>query len=94
MLRRLTKTQSRFRPIYYLGVYGYGTSVTTTEERASRLARLDGVETLGYLLGATLAPITLRAKGPNANFLVAILSCFLALIYLILSVDEPLESMF
>ena len=56
------------------------------------MARLDGIETLGYLAGAAISPILLKAKGPNANFLVAILSCFLALVYILIAVPEPLKS--
>ena len=37
--------------VYYMGVYSYGTKVTQPDERARRLARFDGSETLGKVLG-------------------------------------------
>jgi hypothetical protein len=45
--------------VYYLGFYSYGTSITTPSERATRLARFDGAEQLGILLGTFLSPIIL-----------------------------------
>ena len=37
--------------VLYLGTYGYVAIITTPEERAYRLARLDGVETLATIAG-------------------------------------------
>ena len=37
--------------ILYLGVYGYISAYTNTDERAYRLARCDGIESVGSILG-------------------------------------------
>ena len=37
--------------VYYMGVYGFGASITTPENRAKTLARFDAMETLGFVLG-------------------------------------------
>ena len=42
--------------VYYLGTYTYGTMVCPPEERAHRIARLDGIETLATLLGTLVSP--------------------------------------
>ena len=43
-------------PVYYLGVYNYGAMVSKPEDRAHRIAILDGVETLATLIGTLLSP--------------------------------------
>ena len=40
-----------FPALYYLGTYGFGTLNTKFNNRASTLARYDGFETIGMLLG-------------------------------------------
>ena len=45
-------------PVYYLGIYSYGSLVTKPEERAHRIARLDGTETLATLVGTLISPGT------------------------------------
>jgi PCFT/HCP family folate transporter-like MFS transporter 1/3 len=42
--------------VYNLGVYSYGTDVSKPEDRAYRLARLDGVETVAAVIGTSLSP--------------------------------------
>ena len=42
--------------VYYLGVYSYGTDVSKPEDRAYRLARLDGIETVAVVVGTSLSP--------------------------------------
>ena len=37
--------------VYYLGVYGFGASITNDENRALTLARFDAMETLGLVFG-------------------------------------------
>ena len=44
--------------VYYLGVYSYGSRVSKPEERAHRIARLDGVETLATVIGTLISPGT------------------------------------
>ena len=39
--------------VYYMGVYGFGASITTPENRAKTLARFDAMETLGFVLGTS-----------------------------------------
>jgi hypothetical protein len=43
--------------VYYMGMYGYGTDITTPEERAYRLARLDGSEYLAMTIAPLIGPI-------------------------------------
>ena len=43
--------------VYYLGVYGFGASVTTQDERATRLVRFDGIERLALVCGPLLAGV-------------------------------------
>ena len=45
-------------PVYYLGIYNYGAMVSKPEDRAHRIAILDGVETLATLIGTLLSPGT------------------------------------
>ena len=40
--------------VYYLGVYGFGASITTDENRALTLARFDAMETLGLVFGTII----------------------------------------
>ena len=49
-------------PIYYLGIYSYCISATLPDERAHRLARLDGVETGAKVLGTLLSPVVFKAS--------------------------------
>ena len=50
-------------PVYSLGFYGYGSSITTFTERASRLARYDGTEAFALLCGTSLAPVLANTLG-------------------------------
>jgi membrane protein DedA with SNARE-associated domain len=54
--------------VYYLGVYSYGTTVTKPKERAHRLARLDGVETLANIIGTLLSPFVFQKLGYFGNY--------------------------
>ena len=42
--------------VYYLGIYSYGTNVSRPKDRAYRLARLDGVETVALVVGTLISP--------------------------------------
>jgi hypothetical protein len=77
--------------VYYLGVYSYGTTVTKPEERAHRLARLDGVETLGNVLGTLLSPFVFRQLGYFGNYAVSAGFFGLAIAYLVCCVREPIQ---
>jgi hypothetical protein len=42
--------------VYYMGMYGYGTDITTPDERAYRLARLDASEYLAMTVAPLISP--------------------------------------
>ena len=42
--------------VYYMGMYGYGTDITTPDERAYRLARLDASEFLAMTIAPLISP--------------------------------------
>jgi MFS family permease len=42
-------------PIYYLGVYGYGASISEPKDRVELLARFDSLDLIGVVLGSTIA---------------------------------------
>ena len=77
--------------IYYLGIYSYGASVSEPNDRAHRIARLDGVETLSIMIGTLLSPIIVEkltfygSYGFYGGFVV------LAALYLKLFVKEPIK---
>lgn len=77
-------------PIYYMGVYGYGSNTVDQVKRASRLARFDGVEQVAYLIGAALSPIVFRAFGSWGSFLSGIVVNIAALWILIYHTPEPI----
>ena len=77
--------------VYYLGLYGYGASVSEPEERAHRIARLDGVETIATMIGTLLSPLVSKQLGYFGNYgLFAGLS-LLAALYLKVFVKEPVD---
>ncbi len=51
------------KSVYYLGVYAYGTAITTPANRASRLALFDGFEQSGKIIGTILSPIIVNNVG-------------------------------
>ena len=81
-----------FRPVYYMGIYSYGASITQHDERATRLARLDGIERVGLLIGIALSPILLDNIGIYANFAISVLCSGGALAYMTFVVKEPITS--
>ena len=76
--------------VYYLGVYSYGTTVTKPEERAHRLARLDGIETLASVVGTLLSPFIFKQLGYFGNYAISCGFFALSIIYLIFIVKEPI----
>ena len=76
--------------VYYLGYYGFGSSITNPEERAVRLARFDGFERGGMIVGIALSPAAFKAIGYYGCYAVRT-SCYaVAIIYLIFMVKEPI----
>ena len=58
--------------VYYLGIYSYGTNVSRPKDRAYRLARLDGVETVALVVGTLISP---KVKKPQLLMLNISLVC-------------------
>ena len=75
--------------LYYLGVYSYGTSVTTTENRAYRISRLDGTETIAMVIGIYVSSIVYETLGFYGNYGFCGGLAIIAVIYLTLFVKEP-----
>ena len=75
--------------VFYLGVYGYGTSVSQAKARASTLARYDGMETLGLIFGTLLSPVILQRFNPTAVYICKIGTTLFVILYLIFLVKEP-----
>ena len=74
--------------VYYLGSYSFGASVSSESTRAATLARIDGFEILGSVLGCLLSP-HLTTLG---TFLTCLGCQSLALLYLTTCVDEPITT--
>eukprot|EP00095_Tigriopus_kingsejongensis_P000772 maker-scaffold67_size430214-snap-gene-1.17 protein:Tk00772 transcript:maker-scaffold67_size430214-snap-gene-1.17-mRNA-1 annotation:"solute carrier family 46 member 3-like isoform x1" len=77
-------------PIYYMGVYGYGSNTVKQEKRAARLARFDGVEQIANVVGLALSPIAFMTTGYLGSFLMGTGCNILALLYLIFYTPEPI----
>ena len=77
--------------VYYLGVYSYGTTVTKPKERAHRLARLDGVETLAIIIGTLLSPIIFKNFGYFGNYAISAVLFAISIFYLVCFVKEPIQ---
>jgi hypothetical protein len=78
--------------VYYMGYYGYGASITSLDNRAALLARYDGLEQGGMLLGTLLSPLAFQVIGYLGCYLVKLVLFILALTYLIIFVREPIKS--
>ena len=77
--------------IYYMGYYGLGSSITTDEERTSRLARFDGVEQFGAIIGTIMSPLIFTYLGNYGSFIATAIFHGAAFIYVPLFVKEPLQ---
>lgn len=75
--------------VYYMGVYSYGTNVTTPQERSRRLARYDGVEVVANMVGTVLSPVLGDRIGFYGTYGVGSGSMLMALFYLVFFVNEP-----
>jgi MFS family permease len=78
--------------VYFLGVFVYGTTVTKPEERAYRLARLDGMLTLSDIIGTMLSPYIFDYMGYYGNYILSSASFALAIIHLVFFVKEPIDT--
>ncbi|XP_059097126.1 lysosomal proton-coupled steroid conjugate and bile acid symporter SLC46A3-like [Tigriopus californicus] len=75
--------------VYYMGFYGYGSSASNPKERTTRLARFDGVEQTGSLIGTLLSPVLFSAVGYLGCYSIRAVLHFLALVYMIFIAKEP-----
>jgi len=74
--------------IFYVGVYGFITDVTTDQTRAMRFGLYDAVELIGYWVGTFLSP-KLHAMGGNyLNYSVTAAFAAIALVYLVVFVKD------
>lgn len=76
--------------VYYLGTYSYLTCVTRPTERAHRLARADGVEFVGSIIGTLLSPVILEYLDYYGSYSLSSALILAALVYCVLFVPEPL----
>ena len=77
--------------VYYLGQYGYGASVTEPEERAHRIARLDGTEYVATMIGTLLSPVISKHIGYFGNYGLNGALALTAVVYLKFVVEEPVK---
>ena len=76
--------------IYFLGVYSYVTTITNPEERAHRLARLDGIDNLATVVGSLLSPVVFKQLGYFGSYSLSWMFSASALAYMLLFAKEPL----
>ena len=55
--------------VWYLGVYSFAVDITTTGDRASRMARFEGFEQVAYVVGNALSPILFHTIGYEGAFM-------------------------
>lgn len=77
--------------VYYLGVYSYGTAITQPNERAYRLARMDGMETIATIIGTLLSPVVFKTLGYHGSFGISGAFILLAIVYFVKFVEEPIK---
>ncbi|TRY81172.1 hypothetical protein TCAL_13740 [Tigriopus californicus] len=75
--------------VFYMGFYGYGSSASNPQDRTTRLARFDGVEQAGGLIGTLLSPVLFSAIGYLGCYSIRAVLRFLALVYVIFIAKEP-----
>ncbi len=76
-------------PVYYMGYYGLGASITSPEERAARMARFDGVEQFGQLVATLVSPVIFDRLGNYGSFGFSSACVASALAYVVFVVEEP-----
>jgi MFS family permease len=77
--------------VFYLGMYSFVTNVAKPKDRAHRLARLDGMELLGYIVGTFVSPVIYERVGSFGSYGLSAGFIFLAIAYLVAFVEEPIE---
>ena len=55
--------------VWYLGVYSFAVDITTTGDRASRMAGFEGFEQVAYVVGNALSPILFHTIGYEGAFM-------------------------
>ena len=76
-------------PIYYMGVYGYGSSSASQPQRATTLARYDGVEQASVMLGTAVSPLVFELSGYSGSFVTGLIGNIAALVALVYFAPEP-----
>ena len=74
-----------------IGIYGFGASITNSENRSRTLARFDAMETLGLVLGTLLSPIVFQKADYVGCYLITAIGTALGLLYLKFFIKEPIE---
>ena len=74
--------------VFYLGTYSYGSLKFKPESRATVLARYDGFEVIGMLIGTVLSPIVLVSIGAYGNYGIKAGSAFLAFLYILVVIPH------
>ena len=77
--------------IYYLGIYSYGASISEPKDRAHRIARLDGTETISTVIGTLLSPIISEKLTYYGSYGLYGGMIVLAALYLKFFVREPIK---
>ena len=67
--------------MFYIGVYGYGALRSTAQNRASTLARYDGFEKIGDVIGTALSSLILLSIGIMGNYIICAICIFMAFAY-------------
>ena len=55
--------------VWYLGVYSFATDITSIEDRASRMARFEGLEKVANGLGYAMSPLLFHFAGYEGVFM-------------------------
>ena len=69
------------------GVYGYGALTTSSGNRATTLARFDGLELVARVSGTLLSPVLSNKIDRYANFSLKLICDLLAVLYLIFIIN-------
>ena len=78
-------------PVYYLGMYPYGSLITEPKDRPARLARFDGTEILAQMAFSPLGGIVYQYGGYYACQGIRMVTTVLALLYLFFFVKNVKE---
>ena len=77
--------------VLYLGTYSYGSLKFKPESRSKALARYDGFETIGQLVGTILAPIVLVNIGIFGTYSISIGCGVLMFLYIFIFIPHTLS---